>query len=148
MRMGRDYGFLMSMDEYPNVTFYGPCSIKKNVKIGEGTRIGEFTVIGENARIGRNCRILYHVTICKDAVIGNNVFIGPNTSLLNDRYPPSKKSEPPIIEDDVAIGAGCLIFPGVHIGRGARIGAGVRVRCDVPAGVSWLKEKFEYEKVD
>ena len=72
MRMGRDYDFLISMEEYPNVTFYGPCSIKKNVKIGEGTRIGEFTVIGENAKIGKNCRILYHVTICKDAVIGNN----------------------------------------------------------------------------
>ncbi|MHA1280447.1 MAG: DapH/DapD/GlmU-related protein [Candidatus Helarchaeota archaeon] len=134
-------------NQYPKIVFYGPCSIKPNVKIGEGTRIGEFTVIGENAIIGKNCRILYHVTICKDAVIGDNVFIGPNTSLLNDRYPPSKKSEPPIIEDDVVIGGGCLIFPSVHIGRGARIGAGVRVRCDVPAGVSWLREKFEYEKL-
>ena len=109
---------------YVDVLFYGDVSIKNNVSIDKKTKIGEYCVIGENAKIGKGCRIMYHVTICKDAQIGNNVFIGPNTSLLNDKYPPSKNSNPPIIEDNVIIGGGCTILPGVKIESGAFVGAG------------------------
>ena len=121
--------------KYPNVKFYGPCTIKRNVQIGDGTGIGEYCVIGENAKIGKNCRILYHVIICKDAIIGDNVFIGPMTALLNDKYPPTKKSEPPIIEDDVIVGGGCTILPSVRIGRKAVIAAGSTVVMDVQSEI-------------
>jgi len=131
--------------KYPNVTFYGRCSIKRNVEIGEGTRIGEYCVIGEDAQIGKNCRILYHVTICKGAIIGDNVDIGPNTTFCNDKYPPSSISLPPTIEDNVVIGAGCIVYPGVLIGHDSKIGAGVRVIQDVMPNTGWLIEKVEYE---
>ncbi len=121
---------------YPKVIFYGDCIIKDNVEIGDDTRIGEYTIIGSNTKIGKGCRILYHVTICKDAIIGDNVFIGPNTSLLNDKYPPSKKSEPPIIEDSAVIGGGVVILPRVRIGKGAHVGAGSVVTKDVPAHIT------------
>jgi acetyltransferase-like isoleucine patch superfamily enzyme len=65
-------------------------------------------------------------------VIGNNVFIGPNTSLLNDKYPPSVVSDPPTIQDDAVIGGGVTILPGVVIGTGAKVGAGSVVTKDVP----------------
>ena len=107
------------MKEYPNVTFYGEVSIKEGVKIGAGTKIGEFVVIGANAEIGKNCKILYFVSICKDAVIKDDVFLGPGVRLLNDKYPPTKISLPPLIEEGAIIGGGARINPGVRVGRRA-----------------------------
>lgn len=45
------------------------------------------------------------------------------------------KAEPPIIGNDVAIGAGAVILPGVKIWDGAMIGAGAVVTRDVAPGV-------------
>ena len=131
-------------ERFPHVKFYGDCSIKEDVEIGEGTQIGEYVIISHNAKIGKNCRILYHVSICKDAQIGNNVFLGPKVTFLNDKFPPSKVSDPPIVEDDVVIGACCVLFPGVRSGEGAKVGAGCRVTRDVPSGVEWFHETFKY----
>lgn len=121
------------LKNYSRVKFYGAVSIKENVKIGEGTKIGEFVVIGANARIGRNCSILYFVSICKDAVIEDEVFLGPGVRLLNDKYPPTKVSHPPLIEEGAIIGGGAIITPGVRIGKRAVVGAGSTVTRDVPA---------------
>lgn len=120
---------------YPNVVFYGDVSIKDNVTIGDGTRIGEYVVIGANTKIGKNCRILYHVTISKDTLIGNNVFIGPNTTSLNDLYPPSKISTAPIIRDNVVIGGGVTIKPNVLIEQNVVVGAGSNVTHSIPANI-------------
>lgn len=109
---------------FKDVVFYGDCIVNDGVVIGDGTLIGEYTYIGKDSIIGHDCRILYHVTISKDALIGNHVFIGPNTSLLNDKYPPSIKSEPVTIDDGVVIGGGCTILPGVHLMKNCMIGAG------------------------
>ena len=48
---------------------------------------------------------------------------------------PAYPSKPVVIEDDVWIGIGAIILKGVHIGKGARIGAGAVVTSDVPADV-------------
>jgi acetyltransferase-like isoleucine patch superfamily enzyme len=37
-----------------------------------------------------------------------------------------------VIEDDAWLGAGCVILPGVRIGRGAVVGANSVVAADVP----------------
>jgi len=119
-----------------NVIFYGNpherAVVEKGTIIGEWTRIGQHSYIGKNAKIGKNCRILYHVTICKDAVIGDNVFIGPNTTFLNDKYPPTSISLPPTVEDDAIIGGGVILAPNVKIGRRAVVGAGSVITKDVP----------------
>jgi acetyltransferase-like isoleucine patch superfamily enzyme len=81
-------------------------------------------------------RIQHGAFLPNRARIGDRVFIGPNATFTDDRYPevnnPRYKAEPPIVEDDVAIGAGAVILPGVRIGRGALIGAGAVVTKDVP----------------
>ena len=46
--------------------------------------------------------------------------------------PPS--ASPVILEDDVLIGANAVVIEGVHIGKGAVVGAGSIVTQDVPAG--------------
>jgi acetyltransferase-like isoleucine patch superfamily enzyme len=106
------------------VKIYEPSNIHTSAKIGDGTKIGAFVDIGKDVVIGKNCSIQAHVTISNGCKIGNNVFIGPNTSLLNDKYPPSDVLSPVIVEDKAVIGGGCIILPNVRIGEGANIGAG------------------------
>ena len=49
----------------------------------------------------------------------------------------SRKCAPVIIENDVFIGAHCIILKGVTIGEGSIIGAGSVVTKSVPAGEIW-----------
>ena len=122
-------------DLYPHVTFYGPADIEEGVEIGEGTQIGAIVYIGKNALIGKNCKIFYHTTFCKDITIGDNVFIGPNTTFLNDKYPPTKISLPPTIHDNVIIGGGSTILPNTILYENSGVGAGSVVARSVPSGV-------------
>jgi maltose O-acetyltransferase len=41
-----------------------------------------------------------------------------------------------IVEDEVSIGAGAVILPGITIQTGATVGAGAVVTKDVPAGAT------------
>jgi len=106
-----------------------------NVQIGDGTRIGSFCDIGRDVKVGRECIIQAHVTVSNGCKIGNKVFIGPNAMILNDKYPISNLIAPPIIGDDVIIGGGAIIMPGVRIENRAVIAAGSIVTKSVDAGV-------------
>ena len=44
---------------------------------------------------------------------------------------------PIVIDDDVLIGARCIILKGVHIGARSIVGAGSVVTGDIPAGEIW-----------
>ena len=48
------------------------------------------------------------------------------------------RAEKIVIGDDVWIGAGAIVLPGVTIGEGAIIGAGAVVTKDVPAGETYV----------
>jgi len=107
-------------------------------KIGNNTQIGSYSEIKEGVIIGDNCRLQAFVFIPEGTRIGNNVFIGPNVTFLNDKYPTAKKAikgdwnlEAVVVEDNVSIGGGCVILPGVRIEKDAFIGAGSVVTKDV-----------------
>lgn len=106
--------------------------IGDDTKISDKTRIGSFCDIGRKVVIGKNCVIQAHVTISNECKLGNNVFIGPNSSLLNDKFPYCTRLTPSIIEDDVIIGGCVTILPNVTIGKGSVIAAGSAVTKDVP----------------
>lgn len=112
-------------------TVYQPTRIDPTAKIGEGTKIGAFCDIGRNVVIGKDCNIQAHVTISDGCKIGDKVFIGPNTSLLNDKYPPSDKIQPVIIHSHAIIGGGVTILPNVTIHSHSIVGAGSVVTKDV-----------------
>jgi acetyltransferase-like isoleucine patch superfamily enzyme len=108
--------------------------IGDNTKIGDGTKIGSFCDIGKNVVIGKNCIIQAHVTISNECKLGDNVFVGPNSSLLNDRFPHSKCLTPSIIKDNVVIGGCVTILPNVTVHENAVVAAGSTVTKDVPPG--------------
>ena len=122
------------MKKRENVVTYEPSYIHDSAEIGKGTKIGAFVDIGKNVVIGTDCNIQAHVTISNSVRIGDRVFIGPNTSILNDRYPVSKVLTPPIIHNDVIIGGFTVILPDISIGEKAVVGAGSVVTKDVPKG--------------
>ncbi|WP_417880670.1 DapH/DapD/GlmU-related protein [Vibrio sp.] len=95
--------------------------------------------------IGKGC-VLQGTSICsyKKVSIGNNVIFGPNVVVMDcsghalsnrghsDEFD-NLKAEPVTIGNDVWIGYGCIILPGVNIGDGVVIGAGSVVTKNIPA---------------
>lgn len=73
--------------------------------------------------------------------IGDDCQIGPNVQLLTPTHPidPQKRlqkleaGEPIVIEDNVWLGGGVIVCPGVRIGKNSVIGAGSVVTKDIPA---------------
>ena len=110
---------------WANVGILHHAVLGRNVSIGRCSEIGHDTVIGDGSRIG------YNVFIPNHAVIGKNVFVGPNVTFCDDMHPrvrnpwePPYHAQPPRIDDGAAIGAGVVVLPGIHIGKGAKIAAG------------------------
>lgn len=98
---------------------------------------------GKNIRVGDDFLANYNVTILDIAPvnIGSHVMIGPNTLITTVSHPlsPAKRrrhigiAKPVAIGDDVWIGGGCTILPGVTIGDNVVIAAGAVVTKDVPS---------------
>ncbi|HLK56025.1 MAG TPA: acyltransferase [Chthonomonadaceae bacterium] len=121
-----------------DVLFDGKCSIAfacrfsehPTLTVGDHTGIGHgctFT-IGKSIRIGRYCRI------------AGNVFLFDSKGHTNDPVgrmqglPPEPEEILPItIEDNVWIGRGAVICPGVTVGEGSVISTQSVVMTDVPA---------------
>jgi maltose O-acetyltransferase len=78
-----------------------------------------------------------------EVLIGNDVMMGPAVQLLTATHPldPVERrsgwelAKPITIGDDVWIGGGVIVCPGVSIGAESVIGAGSVVTRDVPPGV-------------
>jgi maltose O-acetyltransferase len=100
---------------------------------------------GENLHIGARTFINYNLTAL-DVVtitIGEDCQIGPNVQLLTPTHPlePQPRRDhleaaaPITIGDNVWLGGGVIVCPGVTIGSDSVIGAGAVVTRDIPAGV-------------
>ena len=104
--------------------------------IGENCTIHSHVWIADRVSIGSGCRIQAFCFIPAGVRIGRDVFLGPRVTFTNDKYPPGSSEEwrVTVVGDNVSIGAGAVILPGITIGDRARIGAGSVVTKDVPAG--------------
>lgn len=112
--------------------------IHQEAWIGAECVIHAFVWIGRKVSIGEKSKIQSYAFIPEGVSIGARCFIGPHVCFTNDKHPPSggKSWSRTFVEDDVVIGAGAVILPGLTIGEGAVIGAGAVVTKDVLAGTT------------
>ena len=94
--------------------------------------------IGADSFLNFNCVVLDTVPV----TIGDRVQIASAVQILAADHPLDpevrrtvESGRPVVIEDDVWIGAGAVLVPGVTIGSRSVIGAGSVVTRDIPAGV-------------
>ncbi|MFX0170369.1 MAG: acyltransferase [Candidatus Hodarchaeota archaeon] len=109
-----------------NVVIREKCSIGKGSIIGSGTILDSGVIIGKHARIQSNNFIPPKISL------GDNIFLGPGVQFSNDKYPFSSRLVATVVENDVIIGMGAIILPGIIIGEKAVIAAGSIVTKDVP----------------
>lgn len=112
---------------------------------------------GENIHLGNNCEINMNCVFldCNKITIGDNSGIGPNVQIYTVTHPVDPKERlgenknkddgefpfwksytaPVTIGENVWIGGGTVILPGVTIGNNTTIGAGSVVTKDIPGNV-------------
>lgn len=100
---------------------------------------------GCNMHVGNNFYSNFNLTVVDDAdiYIGNSVMIAPNVVLATAAHPICPELRERVyqynlsihIGNNVWIGAGSIVLPGVTIGDNTVIGAGSVVTKDIPSGV-------------
>ncbi|MCE1180186.1 MAG: sugar O-acetyltransferase [Micrococcales bacterium] len=115
--------------------------------VGEDTDIRPPLYIdyGTNITIGDRCFANFGLTALDVATItiGDDVQIGPHVQLLTPTHPiePGPRrdkweaAEPITIGDNVWLGGGAIVLPGVTIGDNTVVGSGAVVTKDLPANV-------------
>ena len=99
------------------VTIYHP----EQLALGHQIDVGEYVVIRASGGVA----------------IGDRVLVAAHAVITSRQHPAHlprfgvTEDAPVAIEDDVWIGAGAIVLPGVTIGRGAIVGAGAVVTADV-----------------
>lgn len=104
-----------------------------------------FVDYGRYITVGAGTFINYNFTALDVApiTIGRDVMIGPNVQLLTPTHPLDpglrrdklEAAKPITIGDNVWLGGGVIVLPGVTIGENTVVGAGAVVTRDLPANV-------------
>ncbi|TRW47096.1 sugar O-acetyltransferase [Georgenia yuyongxinii] len=115
--------------------------------VGEGTEIRPpfYVDYGTQITVGARFFANYGLVALDVAAItiGDDVQMGPNVQLLTPTHPvepePRRQkweaAQPITIGDNVWLGGGVVVCPGVSIGENTVVGAGAVVTKDLPAGV-------------
>lgn len=108
---------------------------------------GDNIFLGNNVIVGMNCTFVDN----QEIRIGDQVMIASNVQIYTSSHPVSPNerlvadfkergttffrtyARPVKIEDNVWIGGGCILLPGVTVGKNSVIGAGSVVNRSVPA---------------
>ncbi len=116
-------------------------------EVGEGTELRPPVHVdyGSNLRIGSGTFANYGLVALDvaDITIGDDVQIGPHVQLLTPTHPVEpgprrdkwEAAKPITIGDNVWLGGGVIVLPGVTIGADTVVGAGAVVTRDLPSGV-------------
>lgn len=116
--------------------------IGNNVSIGSNTELGPNNFIGNNSSIHGGCFL-------EGTSIGEYCFIAPRVVFLDDKTPVEPRPEywkGASIGNDVCIGGGSVIAPGINIGNYVLIGMGAVVTKNVPVGEVWIGNPAHFLK--
>ncbi len=114
-------------------------------RVGQGSIIEPpfYCVYGQHIHLGDHVYVNVLCTIldCNEVHIGDHVMIGPHVQIYTPahdlraqaRIQGWEVARPVVIEDNVWIGGGAILLPGVTIGRNAVVGAGSVVSRSVTA---------------
>jgi galactoside O-acetyltransferase len=116
-------------------------SVGENVWVEPPLRVA----YGKHVHLGDGVYVNFNLTVVDDVEIyvGDRVMFAPNVTITTTGHPVhpdlrldgSQFSAPVHIENDVWIGAGAIILPGITIGAGSIVGAGSVVAQNVPPAV-------------
>jgi maltose O-acetyltransferase len=100
---------------------------------------------GQNIYLGEHVfmNVLCTIVDCNEVHIGHHVMIGPSVQIYTAahllqaeaRIQGWEVAKPVVIEDNVWLGGGAILLPGVKISRNAVVGAGAVVSRSVPANM-------------
>lgn len=151
-----------------------PCYIGNGVTVGPLAYIRPYSIIGDNCYVGAFSQVkasivldktnIPHLNYVGNSIIGKNCNIGAGTKTANLRFDEKnvkisyngkridsgRKKLGAIIGDNVKIGINVSLMPGVKIGSGCYIGAGVIVDRDLEENIFYgyrngilIKEKIK-----
>lgn len=116
----------------------GGCVIKEGVFISGDVVIGKYTTLarecilhGGRIRIGNYCQFGPRVAVYGMNHPTHRVTTYINRNLFNGKLSPEKAGDLVEVGNDVWVGYGAILLPGVKIGNGAIIGAGAVVSKNV-----------------
>jgi maltose O-acetyltransferase len=113
-------------------------------QIGQNSMIEPpfYCVYGQHIHMGDHVylNVLCTILDCNEVRIGDHVMIGPHVQIYTAAHVLQAESriqgwevaKPIVIEDNVWLGGGAILLPGVRIGRNAVVGAGAVVPRSVP----------------
>jgi acetyltransferase-like isoleucine patch superfamily enzyme len=125
--------------EIGNNTLLGDgAALREQVKVGHHCIISRYVTVNYNTVIGNRTKIMDLTHITGNCIIGDDVFIGMLVSTANDnslitREYDEDSTKGPIIANNVTVGTGAIIFPGVLVNEGALIGAGSVITKNIAA---------------
>ncbi len=115
------------MEDDANIGPFG--HLRKGSRLCRGAHMGNFGEM-KNSTLGPGSK-MGHFSYLGDAQVGANVNIGAGTITCNFD---GVHKHATVIDEDVFIGSDSMLIAPLHIGRGARTGAGSVVTHDVPDG--------------
>jgi UDP-2-acetamido-3-amino-2,3-dideoxy-glucuronate N-acetyltransferase len=128
----------------PNTHIWHYAQIRAGAVVGAECNLGHSVYVDHDAVVGDRVKLQNRVSVYRGVTIEDGVFVGPHTTFTNDKYPRAVTHDGrPLRDEDwvpvttlvrsgASIGAGCVVLPGVTIGRWAMVGAGSVVTSDVP----------------
>jgi maltose O-acetyltransferase len=147
--MARAQKFMRDLNALPNENSDARTAVLRNFfgHLGENTNVRSpfFCDYGTNISIGRNSFVNYNCVFldCNRITIGDYAQIAPAVQIYTAWHPldPATRrsaleaASPVTIGNNVWLGGGAIICPGVTIGDNAVIGAGSVVLKDIPPNV-------------
>lgn len=123
---------------------WAQAQVREGARVGRNCILGRACYVGAGVRVGDNVKIENAANVFEGSTLEDGVFVGPQACLTNDKIPRAITPDgrlktaqdwqvsPTLVRYGAALGACCVILPGVIIGRWAMVGSGAVVTRDVP----------------